>query len=97
VAHRLQAPGVRGHPPDLSQQDELGGSRVIPGRRLPWRILPLLADGIGMTDAEIAEQLNESVVDVRQAARILYRMRKVDFILGYVVAVPSVGEGRRAA
>jgi hypothetical protein len=50
-----------------------------------------------MTDAEIAERLDESVAEVRQAARILYRMRKVDFILGYVVAVPSADEGRRAA
>jgi hypothetical protein len=77
--------------------DELRGSGVSLGRRMPWRILPLLADGLGMTDAEIAERLDEPVAEVRQAARILYRMRKVDFILGYVVAVPSSAEGRRAA
>jgi hypothetical protein len=89
--------GLGGRPPDLSQQSKSEGSRVSPGRRLPWRILPVLADGIGMTDAEIAERLNEPVGEVRQAAMILYRMRKVDFILGYVVAVPPAGEGRRAA
>jgi hypothetical protein len=50
-----------------------------------------------MTDAEIAERLGESVADVRQAARVLYRMRKVDFVQGYVVAVPPAGEGRRSA
>jgi hypothetical protein len=50
-----------------------------------------------MTDAEIAERLDEPVGEVRQAARILYRMRKVDFILGFVVAVPSADEGRRPA
>ena len=70
---------------------------MSPGRRLPWRILPLLADGLGMTDAEIAERLGVPVAEARQAARVLYRMRKADFILGYVDAAPSRAEGRRAA
>ena len=68
-----------------------------PGLCLAWRILSLVADEIGMTDAEIAERRAESAAEVRQAARILYRMRKVDFILFYAVAVPPAGEGRRSA
>jgi hypothetical protein len=61
------------------------------------RILALLGDDDGLADAEIAERLGTSVAEVRQASRILYRQHKVDLVLGHLVSVPSVGEGRRAA
>ena len=56
-----------------------------------------LAGDDGLTDAELAEQLGAPLGDVRQAARILYRQRRIDMCAGYVVAAPSSTEGRRAA
>ena len=70
---------------------------MSPDWALNKRIIPLIATEIGMTDAEIAERLEVPLADVRQAARILYRQRRVDMCAGYVVAVPSRAEGRRAA
>ena len=61
------------------------------------RILALLADDDGLADAELAERLGAPVADVRQAARILYRQRRIDMCAGYMVAVSSSTEGRRAA
>jgi transcription initiation factor IIE alpha subunit len=61
------------------------------------RILSTLADDDGLADAEIAEQLGVPLADARQAARILYRQRRIDMCAGYVVAVPSHAEGRSAA
>jgi hypothetical protein len=60
-------------------------------------ILSLLADNDGLADAQVAEQLGVPLADVRQAARILYRQRRIDMCAGYVVAVPSRAEGRSAA
>jgi transcription initiation factor IIE alpha subunit len=61
------------------------------------RILSLLADHDGLADAEIAEQLDVPLGDVRQAARILYRQRRIDMCAGYMVALPSRTQGRPAA
>lgn len=69
------------------------GSGVSPDWPLMRHILALLSDEDGLADAELAEPLTE----VRQAARILYRQRRVDMCAGYMVAVPSRVEGRRAA
>ena len=60
-------------------------------------ILSALADDDGLADAELAEQLSTPLADVRQVARILYRQRRIDMCAGYMVAVPSSAEGRRAA
>ena len=70
---------------------------MSPDWALMRRILALLADEVGMSDAEIADRLGVPAADVRQAARVLYRQHKVDFISGYLVAIPPAGEGRRAA
>ena len=70
---------------------------MSPDWALHKRIIPLVGTEIGMTDAEIAERLDVPLADVRQAARILYRQRRIDMCAGYVVAVPSRAEGRRAA
>ncbi len=60
-------------------------------------ILSVLADDDGLADAEIAEQHGVPLADVRQAARMLYRRRRIDMCAGYMAAVPSSAEGRRAA
>ena len=70
---------------------------MSPDWALMRRILALLADRDGLADTEIAGQLAVPIADVRQAARILYRQRRIDMCAGYVVAVPSRTEGRRAA
>ena len=70
---------------------------MSPDWALMRRILSVLADDDGLADAEIAEQLGVLLADVRQAARILYRQRRIDMCAGYVVAVPSRAEGRSAA
>jgi hypothetical protein len=69
---------------------------VSPDWPLMRRILGLLGDDDGLADAEIAERLGRPLTDIRQASRVLYRQHKVDFVLGYLVAVPSA-ERRRAA
>ncbi len=60
-------------------------------------ILSALADDDGLADAELADQTGAPLADVRQAARILYRQRRIDMCVGYMVAIPSSVEGRRAA
>jgi transcription initiation factor IIE alpha subunit len=70
---------------------------VSPDWALMRRILSVLADDDGLADAEIAEQLGVLLADVRQAARILYRQRRIDMCGGYMVAVSSSTEGRPAA
>ncbi len=60
-------------------------------------ILSVLADDDGLADAEIADKTGAPLADVRQAARILYRQRRIDMCVGYMVAIPSSVEGRRAA
>ena len=70
---------------------------MSPDWRLMRHILALLAAADGLADAEIAEQLGVPLADVQQAARILYRQRRIDMCAGYVVAVPSRAEGRSAA
>ncbi len=70
---------------------------MSPDWALMRRILSALAGDDGLADAEIAEQLGAPLADVRQAARILYRQRRIDMCAGYVVAVPSCAEGRSAA
>lgn len=60
-------------------------------------ILSALADDDGLADAELAGRLGVPLADVRQAARILYRQRRIDMCAGYMVAVLSRTEGRRAA
>jgi len=70
---------------------------VSPDWPLMRRILALLGDDDGLADAEIAERLSTPVAEVRQAARILYGQHKVDFISGYLIAVPQQDEGRRPA
>lgn len=70
---------------------------MSPDWALLRRIQSLLAGDDGLADTEIAEHLGVPLADVRQAARILYRQRRIDMCAGYVVAVPSAGEGRRAA
>jgi hypothetical protein len=70
---------------------------VSPDWALMRHILSLLADDDGLADAQVAEQLGVPLADVRQAARILYRQRRIDICAGYVVAAPSRAEGRSAA
>jgi hypothetical protein len=70
---------------------------VTPDWALNKRIGALVVAEIGMADTEIAERLAVPLADVRQAARILYRQRRIDMCAGYVVAVPPRAEGRRAA
>lgn len=70
---------------------------MSPDWALMRHILSMLADDDGLADADIAEQLVVPLADVRQAARILYRQRRVDMCAGYLVAAPSHAEGRRAA
>jgi transcription initiation factor IIE alpha subunit len=70
---------------------------VSPDWALLSLILSALVDDDGLADAEIAERLGVSLVEVRQAARILYRQRRIDMCAGYMVAVPSNAKGRRAA
>jgi transcription initiation factor IIE alpha subunit len=70
---------------------------MSPDWRLMRRIVFLVAANGGLADMDIAEKTGVPVADVRQAARVLYRQRKVDFCAGYVVAVPRPAEGRRAA
>ena len=70
---------------------------MSPDWPLMRHILALLGDDDGLADAEIAERLGRPVADVRQASRVLYRQHKVDFVIGYLVAVPAASEGRRAA
>jgi hypothetical protein len=82
---------------DVPEQDQFGGSGVSPDWALMRQILSLLAGNDGLADTEIADQLGASLADVRQAARILYRQRRIDMCVGYLVAVPSRTEGRRAA
>jgi hypothetical protein len=70
---------------------------VNPDWPLMRRILAILDGAAGMADTEIAERLGRSAADVRQAARILYRQHKVDFISGYLITVPQEDQGRRSA
>ena len=70
---------------------------MSPDWPLMRRVLAILADEIGMSDMEIAERLGRPVADVRQAARVLYRQHKVDFISGYLITVPREDQGRRSA
>jgi predicted short-subunit dehydrogenase-like oxidoreductase (DUF2520 family) len=70
---------------------------VSPDWGLMRLILSVLADDDGLADAELAERIGVPLADVRQAARILYRQRRVDMCAGYVVAVLSRAEGRSAA
>ncbi len=70
---------------------------MSPAWALMRQIQSLFADNDGLADAEIAERLGVPLADVRQAARILYRQRRIDMCAGYMVAVPSSAEGRRAA
>jgi transcription initiation factor IIE alpha subunit len=70
---------------------------VSPDWALMRLVLSMLADDDGLADAELAERLGVPLVDVRQAARILYRQRRIDMCAGYMVAVSSSTEGRRAA
>jgi hypothetical protein len=70
---------------------------VSPDWPLMRRILALLGDDDGLADAEITERLGAPVADVRQAARILYRQRRIEMCAGYMVAVPSCAEVRSAA
>lgn len=81
-------PEFPGHPRNCS---------VSPDWPLMRRILALLADDDGLADAELAEQLSVPLADVRQAARILYRQRRIDMCAGYMVAISASAEGRRAA
>ena len=97
AAHRLRAPGVREGPHGIPRQGPREDSRVSPDWALMRLILSVLADDDGLADAELAEQLGVPVADVRQAARILYRQRRIDMCAGYMVAVSSSAEGRRAA
>jgi hypothetical protein len=69
---------------------------VSPDWVLMRRILTLPDLAAGLADTEIAERLGRPVDEVRQAARVLYRQRKVDFIMGCLVSVPPA-EGRRPA
>jgi transcription initiation factor IIE alpha subunit len=61
------------------------------------QILSLLADNDGLADTEIAERLGAPLADVRQAARILYRQRKLDWSWSYNVLPARARERRRAA
>jgi hypothetical protein len=65
--------------------------------RLARQIEATLAAESGAAGAELAERTDATLADVRTAARALCRMRRADFIWGFVVAVPSADEGRRAA
>ena len=69
---------------------------MSPDWPLMRRILALLADEGGLADVEIAERLGRPATDVQQAARVLYRQRKVDLVAGYLVIAPR-REGRPAA
>jgi hypothetical protein len=75
---------------------EFGSGGMSPDWALMRHILTLLADDDGLADAEIAGRLDRSTADVRQAASVLYRQHKVDFVSGYLVTVPQ-RQGRRAA
>ena len=70
---------------------------MSPDWALMGLILSVLADDDGRADAEIAEQLGAPLADVRQAARVLYRQRRIGMCAGYMAAVPSSAEERRAA
>jgi hypothetical protein len=65
--------------------------------RLARQIEAILAAESGASLDELAERTGTSFTDVRAAARILYRMRRADFCWSFLAAVPSAGEGRRAA
>jgi hypothetical protein len=85
--------GLRGGQADVLPE----GRRVSPDWGLMRLVLSALAGDDGLADAELAEHLGAPLVEVRQAARILYRQRRIDMCAGYMVAVPSSAEGRRAA
>ena len=90
----VRAPGVREGPHGLPRQGEREGSHVNPD----WALMrasqrsPMTRPG-GRTGRR---QFGVPLADVRQAARILYRQRRIDMCAGYVVAVPSGAEGRPA-
>jgi hypothetical protein len=70
---------------------------VTAGWALRKAILAEIGRDDGQTDEQLAERLSVPPADVRREARVLYRMRGLDFIWGYLVAVPPAGEGSRAA
>jgi hypothetical protein len=65
--------------------------------RLTRQIEAILTAESGASLAELTERTGGAFADVRTAARVLYRMRRADFCWSFLAAVPTAGEGRRAA
>jgi transcription initiation factor IIE alpha subunit len=61
------------------------------------RILIALHGDDGLTDFELAERPGVPTTEIRQAARVLYRQRRVDFCHGRVTLVPPKVTSRGAA
>jgi len=61
------------------------------------RILIALHADDGLTDFELAERLGVPAAEIRQAARVLYRRRRVDFCYGRLTLVPPKAADRGAA
>lgn len=67
-----------------------------PDWKLARRVEAILRRDIGRTDHALTDMLGTGYSELRQAAAVLYRSRRVDRNREHLVAVPS-REGRRAA
>ena len=85
--------GLRGGQADVLPE----GRRVSRGRWLGHQILDIIAADTGVSFEELAERTGASYAEVKAAVWRLYGMKRADLAWGYVVAVPSADEGRRAA
>jgi len=70
---------------------------VSGARWLGHRILDIIAAETGASFEELAERTEASYAGVKAAVWRLYGMKRADLAWGYVVAVPSAAQGRRAA
>lgn len=66
-------------------------------RWLGHQILDIIATETGASFEDLAERTEASYAEVKAAVWSLYGMKRADLAWGYVVAVPSADEGRRAA
>ena len=65
--------------------------------RIARQIQVILTAESGASFEELAERTGGTFADVRDTARVLYRMRRADFCWSFLTAVPAADVGRRAA
>jgi hypothetical protein len=94
MSHRLRAQGVREDPHRLQGRHRTEVRRVTPAQwRLARQIQAILVAESGASLEELAGRIGAPSIDVRAAARTLYRMRRADFCWSFLAAVPPLTRG----